>query len=98
MFLRVLFDMSFKSWATPDVVRFMFVLGLIVSALGVLAFDYQQTVTILATMDRAKDFPLSEVASVVLSPLAWLVMVVFLRIGAEFTLVVFRISEQLERR
>lgn len=98
MFFRAVFDFSFTQWATPHVIKAMFVVGLILSAMGCAAFGAERFNDIRLAAERDGDFPSVPLALLVSTPIFWLLSAVLMRMAAEFTLVVFRISEQLDRR
>ena len=98
MFFRIVFDLTVRTWATPQVVKFLFVMGLLLSGFGLLAMAAGRVESIMITADRGGDFPLVDVAFILGIPFMWFFSAVLLRVAAEFTLVVFRISEQLEAR
>jgi hypothetical protein len=83
-FFRSLFDISFSSLITTKVIKFLYVISLIVIGLAALFF-------IVAAFTRS---PGSGVVTlVIIAPLFSLLYVVYTRVILEFIIVVFRISE-----
>jgi hypothetical protein len=85
-FVASLFDFSFTSFVTPKVVKVLYALIMVGVALGALIF--------IAIAFRANSF-FGLVALFILAPLYFLVVMAIYRIGLEFFMVMFRISEDI---
>lgn len=83
-FLASLFDLSFTSLVTPKVIKFIYVLSLIVIGLGALFFVVAAFVQSVA---------LGLLTLLILAPLMSLIYVVYARVLMEFFIAVFRIME-----
>lgn len=85
-FVASLFDFSFTSFVTPKVIKVLYALIMIGVALGAVIF--------IAIAFRANSF-FGLVALFILAPLYFLVVMAIYRIGLEFFMVMFRISEDI---
>jgi hypothetical protein len=85
-FVASLFDFSFTSFVTPKVIKVLYALIMVGVALGALIF--------IAIAFRANSF-FGLVALFILAPLYFLVVMAIYRIGLEFFMVMFRISEDI---
>ncbi|MCC7204590.1 MAG: DUF4282 domain-containing protein [Phycisphaeraceae bacterium] len=86
--LGSLFDLSFKSFVTPKVIKFVFILQLI----GLAIFTLAIIVTAFAAGAGAG------ILVLILSPLIYLIGVLVARIQLELIIVFFRIYETLNNR
>ena len=78
-----LFDFSFQSFVTPKIIKFLYALGLILGALGVLSFI---VTSFMAHWGAG-------LAALVFSPLIYLLVVLYVRILMELLIVIFHIQE-----
>ena len=85
--LGLLFDLSFTEFVTTRVIKVLFVIGILFSALGTLAF-------VIAGFRSGGGAGL---ISLILSPLLFLLWVLLARIWCEIIIVVFRIAENTGR-
>ena len=79
----LLFDLSFSEFVTTRVIKVLFVVGIVFSALGALAM-------IAAGAGRG-------ILMLVLSPLVFLLYALVIRVWCELIIVVFRIAENTSR-
>jgi hypothetical protein len=85
-FVASLFDFGFNSFVTPKVIKFIYVLYMIVIGLGALSF-------LIFSFKVSAIFGI--IALVILCPLYFIVSLAFLRIVLEFYIVVFRMAEDI---
>jgi hypothetical protein len=85
--LATLFDFSFSEFVTTRVIRFVFGLGVVFSGIGALA---------LLVGGFSNGFG-SGLLMLILSPLAFLLYVLGVRIWCEIIIVMFRIAENTSR-
>lgn len=81
-FFKSLFDVTFTTFVTPSLATVVYVLWLFLSAAGMVAL-----VIITAQQEGDKYIPVA-----VISPFAWFISAVFVRVSIEFTMVFFRIE------
>lgn len=86
-FLSVIFDFSFSEFVTTRVVKFLLALAMIVNVIvtiGVIVGAFQNSV-------------FGGIIALILSPVIYLVMMLFSRIYLELIIVIFRIAENLNK-
>ena len=83
-FFASLFDVSFSSFITTKIIKFLYVLMLVLTGLGVLVF-------VIAAFDQSTGFGV--LTLVVLGPLYFLLAAIYSRVILEFLIAVFRIME-----
>jgi hypothetical protein len=93
-FFGALFDFSFDNFIAPKLVKFLYVLSLIITtvyAIGVLIFG-------LISIAAGENGPstLSGLILIVLSPLVWLVGLIVTRLYLELAIVMFKISDDIK--
>ena len=86
-FLGSIFDFSFTDFITIRIIKFLFILGIILAALGTL---------LLIVTGFSKGIGVG-ILSLILSPLIFLIYVLLARIWCEMIIVVFRIAENTGR-
>jgi uncharacterized membrane protein len=86
-FIGALFDLSFSEFVTTRVIKVLYIIGIIVSAVFSIYFMFQ---------GFSRGF-FAGVGSIVLSPVVFFLMVVLLRIYMEIVIVLFRIAENIQR-
>jgi hypothetical protein len=86
-FLGSIFDLSFTEFITIRIIKFLFVLGIILAAIG----------TLLLIVTGFSNGIGVGILSLVLSPLIFLVYVLLARIWCEMIIVMFRIAENTGR-
>jgi len=86
-FLGSIFDLSFTEFITIRIIKFLFILGIILAALGTL---------LLIVTGFSKGIG-AGILSLVLSPLIFLIYVLLARIWCEMIIVIFRIAEHTGR-
>lgn len=82
-FFSTLFDFSFSEFVTIKIVKILFIIGIILALIGAITF-------IVA------GFNLSTVAGIVfllISPIIFLLYVLFIRVWLEIIIVIFRIAD-----
>lgn len=84
-FLGTLFDFSFSEFITTKVIKFLLALALVVNAIF----------TIVFIIGAFRVGWLGGVIVLILSPLLYLVLMLFSRIYLELIIVIFRIAENL---
>ncbi len=82
--INSLFDMSFSAFITTRVIKVIFIIGMVFAGLGVLA---------LIGGGFASGF-MRGLLMLVLSPVIFLIYVLFVRIWCEMIIVVFRIANR----
>jgi hypothetical protein len=86
-FLSVIFDFSFSEFVTTRVIKFLLALAMIVNVIitiGVIVGAFQNSV-------------FGGIIALILSPVIYLVMMLFSRIYLELIIVIFRIAENLTK-
>ena len=83
-FFASLFDLSFTSFITTKIIKFLYVLTLVLIGLFALAF-------VIAAFDQSTGFGVA--ALLVLAPLGFLLYAIYSRVLLEFLIAVFRIME-----
>ena len=86
-FLGSIFDFSFTEFITIRIIKFLFILGIIFAAIGTLLL-------IITSFSKGIG---AGILALVLSPLIFLIYVLFARIWCEMVIVVFRIAEHTGR-
>lgn len=82
-FLSLLFDMSFSEFLTIRVIKFLYILGIIVAAIA--------TISLIVTgFARGAG---TGILFLIISPLIFLLYVFFARLWCEIIIVLFRIAE-----
>lgn len=84
-----LFDFSFKSFATPGLIRLLYIVGTVLLVLGWLGF----TVTTFATTGAG-----AGILTLLLGAVVVLFYLAFLRVSLEFYYAVVRMSEDIHNR
>jgi hypothetical protein len=84
-FFAAMFDLSFREFITPRIIQVVFIVMLVIAALGVLS-------TIVAAFEGGA---LAGVVILILSPAIFLVAALFIRIYLEVVILLFRIYETL---
>ncbi|GAA2075468.1 DUF4282 domain-containing protein [Actinomadura alba] len=93
-FFGALFDFSFDNFIAPKLVKFLYVLSLIITtiyAIGVLIFGLIS----IAAGDGGPS-TLSGLLLIVLSPLVWMVGLIVTRLYLELAIVMFKISDDIK--
>jgi len=85
--LGSIFDLSFTEFITTRIIKFLFILGIILAALGTL---------LLIVTGFSKGIG-AGLLSLILSPLIFFIYVLLARIWCEMVIVVFRIAEHTGR-
>jgi uncharacterized protein DUF4282 len=86
-FLGSIFDLTFTEFITTRIIKLLFILGIIFAAIGTL---------LLIITGFSKGIG-AGILALVLSPLIFLIYVLFARIWCEMVIVVFRIAEHTGR-
>jgi hypothetical protein len=86
-FLGSIFDLSFTEFITIRIIKFLFILGIILAAIG----------TLLLIVTGFSNGIGAGILSLVLSPLIFLVYVLLARVWCEMIIVIFRIAENTGR-
>lgn len=82
-FIATLFDLSFTELITTRIIRFLYALSIVISALATFGF-------VAGGFGQSSG---AGVAALIFSPVAFLLLVTISRIGYEMIIVVFRIAE-----
>ncbi|MCK4545753.1 DUF4282 domain-containing protein [candidate division WOR-3 bacterium] len=85
-FFTQLFDFSFTEFITTKIIKFIYILGMIVTGLatiGIIISGFSQSVVI-------------GIVALIFSPLIFIIYVIILRVWLEIIIVIFRISENTE--
>ncbi|MDZ7860585.1 MAG: DUF4282 domain-containing protein [Candidatus Krumholzibacteriota bacterium] len=82
-FFGSLFDLSFSEFVTTKIIKFLFIIAVIASAIGAIA---------VIAGGFAKSIALG-ILMLVLSPVIFLIYVIIARIYLEIVIVIFRIAE-----
>ena len=91
-FLGSLFDLSFTNFITTKLIKVLYVLGMILAALTALGMLFSG---LAALFSGTAGGIVSAIVGVVLSPLVFLVMVIYMRVGLEVIITIFRATEHL---
>ena len=86
-FLQSLFDFSFASFITPRFIRFLFILGLVLSALAALGVIISGFANGIA----------AGIIALIFSPVIFVLYVLFIRVTLEIIMVLFRILANIEK-
>lgn len=86
-FFTQLFDFSFSEFITAKIIKFIFILGLILSGIATLGI-------IISAFSQSVMFG---IFALILSPLIFLIYIILLRVSLEVIMVIFRISENIEK-
>lgn len=84
-FFASLFDISFTSFVTGRLIKFLYVLAMIVLALAVI---------VLVVMAQSQPSPAPLVA-IIAAPIAFFLYLILIRVQLEIIIVIFRMSEHL---
>lgn len=87
-FFAALFDISFSSFIIPKILKFLFVIGVVLSGLGAVIF----LVTSLL-----KGSVTSILMGIVVAPLMFLLYVILIRVYCELLLVFFSLRDNVQR-
>lgn len=87
-FFAGLFDLSFSNFITTKIIKFIYVVWLIVSVLGLLG-------GLITGAMRLGDEPLQGIAIIIASPIGALLYMILGRIYLELVIVLFRIAENI---
>jgi hypothetical protein len=85
-FFTQLFDFSFTEFITTKIIKFIYIIGMIVTGLatiGIIISGFSQSVVI-------------GIVALIFSPLIFIIYVIILRVWLEIIIVIFRISENTE--
>ena len=85
-FFTQLFDFSFTEFVTTKIIKFIYILGLILTGLATIAI-------IISAFSQSS---VIGIVSLIFSPLIFLIYVIILRVWLEIIIVIFRISENIE--
>ncbi len=86
-FFTTLFDFSFSEFIVPKVIQTLFVIGILGAAIGAFFF--------IAWGFRASFF--AGLLTIILSPIVFVIYVILVRVYLEVVMVLFRISDTLNR-
>ncbi len=86
-FFSRLFDLSLRTFITPSIVKVLFILGIVFASI--------YAVIILVASASAGDGGIF--LGIIVAPLAWLMMVVMVRVYIELAVVFFRIEENTRK-
>jgi hypothetical protein len=89
-FFASLFDLSFQEFITPRIIKLLFILAIIGSAIGGL-FIFSNGLRMMSFS------PIIGIAIMVLSPIVFLLYVLFARMWLEVIMVMFRIAENTSK-
>jgi hypothetical protein len=96
-FIRSLFDLRFDSFVTPKLITVLYVLGMIVVGLALLAMIVSGFGSIiLGFRIHAWGFTLKGLLLLVLSPVIAIIYLALIRMWLELVVVLFKIKESLE--
>lgn len=96
-FIRSLFDLGFDSFVTPKMITVLYVLGMIVVGLALLAMVVSGFGSIiLGFRMHAWGFTVKGILLVVLSPVIAIIYLALIRMWLELVVVLFKIKESLE--
>jgi len=85
-FFTQLFDFSFTEFITTKIIKFIYILGMIVTGLA----------TIVIIISAFSQSVVIGIVALIFSPLIFLIYVIILRVWLEIIIVIFRISENTE--
>jgi len=86
-FIAALFDLSFDSFITPGIAKFLYIIELAVNGLAWLAYG-------ISGFSRLGGGFLHGVLSLlIVAPIGFLITAIFLRVGIELLMAVFKIAE-----
>jgi hypothetical protein len=88
-FFGSLFDFSFDNFIAPKLVKFLYVLSLIVVSIAAIVF-------VIAGLVGLGNGTPAGLLALILAPLVWLIYLVAARLWLEFFIVVFKISDDLK--
>ena len=86
-FFGSLFDLSFSEFITTKIIKVLYVIGVIISAVFSIVFMFKGFSSSI----------LAGIGTIALSPVVFLLQVVLLRISMEMVIVLFRIAENIQR-
>ena len=86
-FVRVLFNLSFAEFVTTRIIQGLYCGGIILAAI----------VTLVVIGLGFKGGASTGIVTLILSPVIFLLLVLWARLAAEYTIVIFRISENTSR-
>jgi hypothetical protein len=87
-FFKALFDFSFKSYITPKIIRIIFGIVIVISAIGAL---------FLAAASFEANAAVGAVVLIVIAPIVFLFYVIMYRVMLEVVMAVFTIAENTTR-
>lgn len=85
--IGMLFDLSFSEFITTRIIQLLFIIGVVFAAIGSLAF----------IVSGFRSGAVLGLLFLILSPIVFLLWVLFARIWCEMIIVVFRIAENTSR-
>ena len=85
-FFGTMFDLSFTHFVTIKLVKFLYVVGLLVGAIG----------AVIMIGAASRQGAAAAVGALVLAPLGFLLFAMYLRVMLEIMVVMFRIAEDIE--
>ena len=91
-FFGALFDFSFDNFIAPKLVKFLFVISLI----GVTIYTVVMIIAGFAMMSEAGGAKAAGVLLVALSPIAWFIGLIVIRLYLELAIVMFKISDDIK--
>lgn len=83
--LGALFDFSFSDFITPKVIKILFIISIVLTAIGVLTY------IVLAFMSGIG----WGIVTLILSPIIFILYVLFARVWLEILIVIFRIHDNI---
>jgi hypothetical protein len=86
-FVRVLFNLSFAEFVTTRIIQGLYVAGMVLAAI----------VTLVLIVMGFNDGAGTGFVALILSPVVFLLLVLWARLVSEYTIVLFRISENTSR-
>src|SRR5215471_21820754 len=84
-FFGSLFDFSFSSFVTSRIIKFLYVLGMIVLAVAIIIF-------VVAAQNQPNPVPL---VAIIAAPIVFFLYLILIRVQLEILIVIFRMSEHL---
>jgi hypothetical protein len=91
-FFGALFDFGFDNFIAPKLVKFLFVISLI----GVTIYAIVMVVAGLGMMSQTGGTKAAGILLVALSPIAWFVGLIVIRLYLELAIVMFKISDDIK--
>lgn len=88
-FFGSLFDFSFDNFITPKLVKFLYVLSLIIVSIAAIGL------VIAGLVSLGNGSPVG-LLSIILAPLVWLIYLILARLWLELFIVIFKISDDLK--